>query len=86
MRVELLRGLNEDQKKEREQLLRSCSAALKVYKDTLEARLSDLTKEVLSKKAYDNPAWALEQADRVGYARALNDVIELLTLDREKGN
>lgn len=86
MKVELLRGLNEEQKQEREQLLRSCSAALKVYKDALEARLSDLTKEVLSKKAYDNPAWALEQADRVGYARALNDLIELLTLDREKGN
>lgn len=86
MKIEIFRGLNAEQKQEREVLLRSCSAALKVYKDLLEARLGELTKDVLSKKAYDNPAWALEQADRVGYARALNDLIELLTLDREKGN
>ena len=86
MKLELFRGLTKEQHQEREQLIRSCAAAIKIYKESLEARLAELTKEVLSKRSYDNPSWALEQADRVGYARALQDLIELLTLDREKGN
>lgn len=84
MKMELLKGLTKDQRDEREQLLRSCSAALDIYRKVLEAKFEELTTEVLSKKSYESLSWAFEQADRVGYARALNDVIELLTLDREK--
>lgn len=84
MKISLLKGLTQDQRKEREQLLRSCAPALEIYRKALEERLEELTKEVLSKKLYESPSWALEQADRVGEARALQETIELLTLDREK--
>jgi len=32
---------------------------------------------------YDSPSWALRQADKVGYARALTEMIGILTIDTE---
>lgn len=37
-----------------------------------------------SKKAdYDSPSWAYQQADQLGYNRALYDIIDLLTIADE---
>ena len=33
---------------------------------------------------YESPAWAYKQADFIGYKRALERVIEVLTLDNEE--
>lgn len=35
--------------------------------------------EVLSKELYENPNWAYRQADSVGYRRALEEIISLLS-------
>lgn len=32
---------------------------------------------------YDSPAWAFKQADAIGYKRALQRVIEVLTVDED---
>lgn len=37
-----------------------------------------------STKDYDSPGWAFRQADKVGYERALRDIIKLLQIDPEE--
>ena len=34
---------------------------------------------------YDSPAWAYRQADLLGYNRALNEIIELISLSDKEG-
>lgn len=36
------------------------------------------------RKAYENPNWALLQADTIGYLRALKDVRKLINLDQKE--
>lgn len=33
---------------------------------------------------YDSPSWAYRQADKVGYSRALEEIISILTMDETK--
>jgi len=37
-----------------------------------------------SKNDYDKPSWAYYHADRLGYIRALKEIIELLQIDPEE--
>lgn len=83
MRSELAKGLNSEAQQAREQQLYASKAVLDLYKQILEAKLADLNAELVRAKNYDSPNWALKQADYVGAARTLQDVISLLTLDRE---
>lgn len=32
---------------------------------------------------YDSPSWAYRQADKVGYTRALEEIITILTMDED---
>ena len=49
----------------------------------LEAILESLLKESPSSADYDSPSWAYKQADRIGYNRALNQVLDIINLDKE---
>ncbi len=49
----------------------------------LESILESLLKETPSSADYDSPSWAYKQADRIGYNRALNQVLDIINLDKE---
>lgn len=58
------------------------------YKESkvIRGRLTQMLRDIIEEKraasvaavTYDNPNWAYLQADRVGYERALRDVMELI--------
>jgi len=49
----------------------------------LEVILESLLKDTPSSADYDSPSWAYKQADRIGYNRALNQVLDIINLDKE---
>ncbi len=49
----------------------------------LESILESMLKETPSSADYDSPSWAYKQADRIGYNRALNQVLDIINLDKE---
>lgn len=83
MRSELAKGLSSEALDARQKQLYASKAVLDLYKTILEEKLANLNAELVRAKNYDSPNWALKQADYVGAARTLQDVINLLTLDRE---
>lgn len=50
----------------------------------LESILESLLKETSTSTDYDSPSWAYKQADRIGYNRALNQVLDIINLDNNK--
>jgi hypothetical protein len=50
----------------------------------LESILESLLKETPTSTDYDSPSWAYKQADRIGYNRALNQVLDIINLDSNK--
>ena len=48
-------------------------------KALLEAKAEENRKAVRSGNAYENPNWALVQADAIGYEKALFEVISLIS-------
>lgn len=51
--------------------------------DRLKEILEPMLKETTLTTDYDSPSWAYKQADRIGYNRALNQVLEIINLDKE---
>tara|TARA_R100001463_G_scaffold26933_6_gene62707 strand:- start:12896 stop:13138 length:243 start_codon:yes stop_codon:yes gene_type:complete len=51
--------------------------------ERLKAILEPMLKESVTQADYDSPSWAYKQADRIGYNRALNQVLEIINLDKE---
>lgn len=41
-------------------------------------------KETFKEADYDNPSWAFLAADRNGYNRALNEVLNLITFNKKE--
>lgn len=83
MKIELIAGLTEAEKLERETILRGCAPGFKIMKDVLEKRLKDKTNKLLE-SSYGVANWSHLQADQIGEARAYKELLELLTLDQEK--
>lgn len=83
MKAELLAGLGPVEKQERETILRGCAPGFQIIKEVLEKRLKEKTVRLLDRN-YEVTNWAQLQADQIGEIRALKELIELLTLDREK--
>jgi hypothetical protein len=50
----------------------------------LESILESMLKEIPSQADYDSPSWAYKQADRIGYNRALNLVLDIINLDSKE--
>ena len=50
----------------------------------LESMLESMLKETPSSADYDSPSWAYKQADRIGYNRALNQVLDIINLDNKE--
>lgn len=69
-----LRGaITEEEKQHVEQMFRNATTFRYALRDILDNKKKDLTNT-----NYTSPAWACEQADRLGYNRALNDVLKLI--------
>jgi len=49
----------------------------------LEVILESLLQHTPATADYDSPSWAYKQADRIGYNRALNQVLDIINLDKE---
>ena len=68
----------EDKEKVRQVLFSNRESLLR-----LESILESMLKETPSSADYDSPSWAYKQADRIGYNRALNQVLDMINLDKE---
>lgn len=51
--------------------------------DRLKEILQPMLKDTPPTADYDSPSWAYKQADRIGFNRALNQVLDLINLDKE---
>ena len=69
----------EDKEKVRQLILSNRESLLR-----LESILESMLKEIPSQADYDSPSWAYKQADRIGYNRALNLVLDIINLDSKE--
>lgn len=70
-------------KEEREkfkQYLFSCNDGLHRLSEILSEELESTVKDMSTEDNYDSPAWAEQQADRLGKIRTLRKVIDLINL------
>lgn len=65
-------------REERKKLVLSGLPALKVLKEILEHRLTNLNTDRRSKTNYESPAWPMLQADYLGRERELEYLLNLL--------
>ena len=73
--LEWTKGLSKEDKANFELLLRNSTSVSTKLVGLLEARLEESRKA--NKADYESPAWAYKQADRLGYERALMDIMAL---------
>lgn len=51
--------------------------------DRLKEILQPMLKDTPPTADYDSPSWAYKQADRIGFNRALNQVLDIINLDKD---
>jgi len=51
--------------------------------DRLKEILEPMLKDTPPTADYDSPSWAYKQADRIGFNRALNQVLDIINLDKD---
>lgn len=85
MKVEWFKDCkNEDEKQERREVVLSAGPILEVLRMILARRLADKTEDRKKRKMYDNPNWALVQADLTGAERELEELLDLMTLEERE--
>ena len=70
----------EEEKKKREEFLKEQKYLFSLLKEILEKDLRSTESEMSSTKRYDDQSWPYKQADYLGTKRALQDVIDLITI------
>ena len=75
-------GLNAEKKEEIERDFISSSGMRERLTAILSDKITSKRSETLSKDLYNSPSWAYQQADAIGYERALNEVISLISSPR----
>lgn len=79
MKVSLIKGLTESQKRE---LIQEFSSSLLFRKQLIQImkeKMQTNSSYLRSKERYNSPSWNLLQADGIGYERALNEVISIIS-------
>lgn len=76
-------GLNERERRNIEDLLGSNNLVLDKL---IEICYNMIKSTELDSSDYDNPNWALRQADRVGYRRAVKQLIMLCSVNKDKAD
>lgn len=84
MKKSLISGLTEEQAEEISRDFVASAFLRKRLSDILTQKISSKRSESTSKASYDSPSWAYYQADAIGYERALNEVISLLSNEADK--
>jgi len=79
MKTVWLKGLTLDQKTEMKKEYAASSHLRAALTSILNDKLSTINTSLRSKTNYENPAWAFQQADGIGYERAIYEVIALIS-------
>lgn len=79
MKVNWTKGLNPRDKEEMQQIFAASSRFRERAIVLLKEKMLSAQNKNLNEDAYENPNWALKQADSVGYARALREIISLMS-------
>jgi hypothetical protein len=74
---------NEDEKRERRETVISGLPLLEELQKIVKSRLDRCSDDRKKRKLYDSPNWALMQADITGAERELEELLDLLTIDKE---
>ena len=82
MKTSLTKGLDEQKATEFTQEFIASAFFRSHFIKLLQDRTSSHRLKSISDDAYSNPNWALKQADLVGYERAINEVISLLSSEK----
>lgn len=83
MNSDWMKGASPQEKEDRRELVSTAKPTLRVLKKVLELKLKEKQDLAASGKDYASPSWPYLQADHLGEQRALQYVIDLLTLDQE---
>lgn len=84
--TDLLRGIKEEDKENFKERLIHNKDLLDRIVGVLRDKAHAANKKAAAELSYESPSWAYYQADKLGYNRALGEMIAILTLDREKTN
>jgi hypothetical protein len=78
MKTSLFKGLDEDATKEAEVNFNQAYLLRTLITKRLKDKIGNARKKSRNDKGYENPSWAYQQADLIGYERALEEVISIL--------
>lgn len=78
MRTSLTAGLNAEDKKLFMQDFKSSAFMRKHIQNVMRKKIETYYAEMRNKDGYEKENWALNQADSIGYVRAMNELISLL--------
>lgn len=81
MKTVWTKGLNEQQKEEIRGAFVGSANLRSRLTHLLNEKIQSRRKDSIGVDKYDSPGWAYLQADTVGYERALNEVISLISSD-----
>ena len=79
MKTTWTKGLNAEQKKEISASFNACADIRSRLTDLINEKIATKRKDAVSVDKYSSPSWAYLQADAVGYERAMNEIISLLS-------
>ena len=78
MKSSWTKSLNEQDKLDLESSYKASTVLRRRLIEILKEKAEISNRTARNKTTYDNPNWAYLQADKVGYERALHEIIELL--------
>lgn len=78
MKKSWIAGLDKDESEEMRGMYLSSLRLRQRLHTLVEDKISSSYTTALTKSSYDNPNWALLQADHRGYERALHEILSLL--------
>ena len=76
--------LQGEEKKKFEELVKHNTLLLKRLTDIISRKIDTANRQHISKEAYQDVTWPYKQADYVGYVRALNEMLQLTDLSKER--
>ena len=79
MKVNWTRGLVGQEKEEMKSLFLSNARLRERAIKIMQEKIDSLRKANTVESAYDNPNWALKQADAIGYERAMQEIISIFS-------
>ena len=81
MKKSWTQGLDEQKSVEIKQDFKGCFPTRKRLSELLKVKIDAANTASLNKDNYSSPSWAMYQADKIGYERALIEVISLISDD-----